>query len=50
MLVDDAAVLHRHVPAGELDHLGAEAPMDVVERGFFELGSLSCGWGAHTKV
>ncbi len=36
MLFDDAAILHRHFPAGELDHLGAGAPMGGVERSFFQ--------------
>ncbi len=36
VLVDDAAVLHRHVPAAERDHFRAEFPVGVVERCGFE--------------
>src|SRR5205823_320944 len=33
VLGDDAGVLHRHLPAGELDHAGAAADVPVVQRG-----------------
>ena len=36
VLVDDAGVFDRHVPAAELDHPGAEGAMPGVERGFLE--------------
>jgi hypothetical protein len=33
---DDAAVLNRHLPAGELHHFGARAPVRRMERCFLE--------------
>ena len=41
VLVDDAGVLDRHVPAGELDHAGAGLAMRVVERGLLDVGSVN---------
>jgi hypothetical protein len=37
MFVNNAAVLNRHFPAGELDHFRARAPVCTVKRGFFHL-------------
>jgi hypothetical protein len=37
MLADDAGILHRHVPAAEIHHFGAEAAMDRMQRGPVEL-------------
>ncbi len=31
VLVDDAGVLDGHIPAAEIDHFGAESPMDGIE-------------------
>ena len=31
VLINDAGILHRHIPAAEIDHFGAESPMDGVE-------------------
>ena len=36
MLVDDARVFDRHVPAAELDHAGAERTVTRVERSLLE--------------
>jgi hypothetical protein len=43
-LVEDRAVLHRHVPAAELDHLRAERDVEIVE------GSLFHEEGIGTRV
>jgi hypothetical protein len=37
-LVEDRSVLHRHVPAAELDQLGAGAGVDVVQGSRFHEG------------
>ena len=34
MLLDQAGILHRHVPAAEIDHLGLRGPMYLIQRSF----------------
>jgi len=39
VFLDLRAVVDRHVPAAEIDHLGAEFAVGGVERGLFEHGA-----------
>ena len=39
VLVDDAGVLHGHVPAAEIDHPGAQRAMDGIQRRVRRSGS-----------
>jgi hypothetical protein len=43
VFLDLRAVVDRHVPAAEVDHLGAEFAMGGVERGLFESGLIGHG-------
>ena len=38
VLVDDAGILHGHVPAAEIHHLGAQRAMDGIQRSFQQRG------------
>ena len=42
MLLDLGAVMQRHVPAGEVDHLAAEADVGCVQRSLFWHKYLGC--------
>ena len=45
VLINDARVLHGHIPASKVDHLSAVGPMHRVEgRGFENAGGLSHGF------
>ena len=46
VLVGDAGVLDRHVPAAELDHAGAVGAMPRVERGLLQRAG---GWLCHVR-
>jgi hypothetical protein len=38
VLLDDSRILHRHVPAAEIDHLRFHTPMNRVQGRSFEIG------------
>jgi hypothetical protein len=44
MLAENPGILHGHIPAAEIDHLGAQAPMCGVQCG---LSKLCRGWRSH---
>ncbi len=38
VFVDEAGILHRHIPSAEINHLRAEGPVDLIQRCAFERG------------